>query len=135
MKTWIGVLLVIATILTPPLATKVLMPADGTTNDIFIGSVSVVSGGVVVVSGTFDVATGYTLSSVTVDVMPTGGVAGQGGEAAATTNGNGYGVGIGVPNGTYDVQATLAVTDSSGNPYYFFSDSVTNVVVDWIPPG
>lgn len=128
MKKCIGVLFVLATIIVPGMVAKTLAQM-GPPNGIAFTDV-VPSTGQVQVSGTYTVASGYTFSSVTVDVMPTGGAAGVGGEAVASVDGNGnFNATISVPSGTNDLQAMLTVTDNNGTPYYFFSYMPTGAPV------
>lgn len=128
MKKWLGVLFVLATIIVPGIVARSLAQM-GSTNAITIASVQP-SSGLVTASGTYTVASGYTVSSITVEVMPAGGAAGAGGEGTAILEGsNGFYSSISVPSGTYDVQAILTVTDSTGTAQSFFSDTMTSVVV------
>lgn len=134
MKNWIGVLLILATIVVPGIVAKALAQTSG------INSVTITSteGGdsQAAVSGGYTVASGYIFSSITVNVQPTGGGGGEGGSGVASTNGNAnFSAAIQVPpDATYDIQVYLTVKDGSGNPYYIYSNAATGVYVPNGPP-
>jgi hypothetical protein len=125
MKKRISALVILATIIVPGIVAKVL--AQSGSNSVTITNVTP-SPDQVGVTGTFTVASGYTFNNVTVYVRPPSGAVGEGGEGVSTGVGSFY-TNISVPAGTYDVQAMLTVSDSNGNPYYYLSDTVTNVSV------
>jgi hypothetical protein len=127
MKNRIGVLVVVAAIIVPGIVAKA---QTGGANSVTLSS-AVPSSGQVQVSGTYTVASGYTFSSITVEVQPSGGVGGEGAEGVATTDGMGdFSATLQVPGGvTYDVQVYMTVTDSTGTPYYFYSNAITGLPV------
>jgi hypothetical protein len=110
-----------------------LLPAKGFTQcctpSIALDNVATL-GGQVSAGGNYQIPCGYTFVSVTVEVRPTGGAAGEGGSGSGSANGKGdFTAMVSVPAGQYDVQATLTVTDGCGGTLYFFSNTVVDVIV------
>jgi hypothetical protein len=99
------------------------------TTSVSISSISTSSGSITV-KGSYSVASGYTLGGVSVQAVPTGGTAGEGGQGTASASSGSFSVTFSVPGGlTYDVQAILVVNDSGGNSYYYYSAISTKVSV------
>lgn len=130
MKTRIGVLFVLAAIIVPIIVAKALTQSGGDPS-VSITDVSQSGPGQpVAVSGTFSAPSGYSVVSITVDIQPTGGVGGEGGEGLGFALDSNFSAQVNVPAGTFDVQAYIAVMDSSGNTLYYFSDAVIGFTVN-----
>jgi len=132
MKKQIGVLVILAALVVPGvLATKALTQISSPPTITITEAAQPLAGQPVGVSGNYTIPSGYTLNSITVDIRPTGGVAGEGGEGTASADGmGGFSAMLSVPPATYDVQAYLTYTDSNSNVGYIFSNVVIGFVAN-----
>lgn len=133
MKKFIAVaclVLVLAGLLVTRALTDGCSPTDITITSVTGGT------GQATVSGTFNVGSGYTFSSIQVHLRPSGDGAGAGGEDTATVPmPNNFSDTLPVPSGTYSAQAVLSMTNNSdGTAAYFYSDSVAVVVSSTTTP-
>jgi hypothetical protein len=114
-----------------------LCASNAKAQGVSISSATSPSSGQIKVMGSFSFPSGYSLNGITLFAQPTGEGGGEGGEAGtavlfdlgSTTSGT-YSGTVAVPAGaTYDVQALMAITDGSGNVFYYYSAMYTGVQV------